>query len=475
MSARPGRPALPRPGVVALLALAELMLTLDLSIVNVALPAIRSELGFSQSSLEWVVNGYALAFGGFLLLGGRAADLFGGRRVFLGALGVFTLASLACGLAPGQPVLVAARAAQGLGAGVLSPATLSILTATYVRPAERNRALSVWTAVAIGGGAVGGLLGGALTELLSWRWIFFVNLPVGLGLLAIGAARLPRAAGTARRGLDLAGAVTVTAGLTALVWALIRSGALGWAAGEVLAGFAAAALLLGAFVMVETRVAREPLVPFSVFRSPLVRAGNLLSFLSFLPVMAIWFFLTLYLQGVRGFTPAEAGLEFLPVSLAVVAGSQVSFRVVARSDARLLFVAGGLLAAAGLAWLSRLSPTTSLPWVIGPASVAMAGGGLMFAPITLAAVAGVAADQGGLASGLLNTSRQIGGALGLAILATVAGAAGTPTGGFGGAFLAGAGIFVATALVGVLALPGELGAPRRQAPAPVSTSTTTSR
>jgi EmrB/QacA subfamily drug resistance transporter len=475
MSARLGRPALPRPGVVALLALAELMLTLDLSIVNVALPAIRGELGFSQSSLEWVVNGYALTFGGFLLLGGRAADLFGGRRVFLGALGAFTLASLACGLAPGQPVLVAARAVQGLSAGVLSPATLSILTATYTRPAERNRALSVWTAVAIGGGAVGALLGGALTELLSWRWIFFVNLPVGLGLLAFGAARLPRAAGTARRGLDLAGAVTVTAGLTALVWALIRSGERGWAAGEVLAGLVAAALLLGAFVVLETRVAREPLVPFSVFRSPLVRAGNLLSFLSFLPVVATWFFLTLCLQGVRGFTPAEAGLLFLPMSLAVVVGSQVSFRAVARSDARLLFAAGGLLAAAGLAWLARLSPATGLPWVLGPASVAMAGGGLMFAPITLAAVAGVPADQGGLASGLLNTSRQIGGALGLAILATVAGAAGTPTGGFGGAFLAGAGIFVATALAGVLVLPGQLGAPRRQAPAPVSTSTTTPR
>ena len=475
MSGRLGRPALPRPGVVALLALAELMLTLDLSIVNVALPAIRGELGFSQSSLQWVVNGYALTFGGFLLLGGRAADLFGGRRVFLGALGAFTLASLACGLAPGQPVLVAARAVQGLSAGVLSPATLSILTATYTRPAQRNRALSVWTAVAIGGGAVGALLGGALTELLSWRWIFFVNPPVGLGLLAFGAARLPRAAGTARRGLDLAGAVTVTAGLTALVWALIRSGALGWAAGEVLAGLVAAALLLGAFVVVETRVARAPLVPFSVFRSPLVRAGNLLSFLSFLPVMATWFFLTLYLQAVRGFTPAEAGYLFLPMSLAVVAGSQVSFRAVAHSDARLLFAAGGLLAAAGLAWLARLSPATGLPWVLGPASVAMAGGGLMFAPITLAAVAGVPADQGGLASGLLNTSRQIGGVLGLAILATVAGAAGTPTGGFDSAFLAGAGIFVATALAGALALPGELGAPRRQAPAPVSTSTTTPR
>ena len=477
MSAAASRPALPELGTVVLLAVAEFMLTLDLSIVNVALPAIRGDLGFSQSSLQWVVNGYALTFGGFLLLGGRAADLLGGRRVFLGALGVFTMASLACGLAPSQAVLVGARSLQGLSAGVLSPATLSILTATYTRPRDRNRALSVWTAVAIGGGAVGALLGGELTGLLSWRWIFFVNLPVGLGLLAFALVRLPRdAVAAARRGLDLAGAVTVTGGLTALVWALMRSGDLGWASGTVLAGLAAAALLLGAFVVIETRVARSPLLPLSVFRSRLVTAGNLLSLLSFLPVMAAWFFLTLYLQAVRGFPPGETGLLFVPMSLAVVAGSQLSFHAISRTDARLLLATGGLIAAAGLAWLGGLSPSTSLPWVIGPASVAMAGGGPIFAPITVAATAGVAAGRGGLASGLLNTTRQIGGARGLAILGTMAGAGITLSDGFGTAFMVGAGIFVATAVTGVVALPGRLGAdpssgpaPGRQAPAPTTT------
>jgi EmrB/QacA subfamily drug resistance transporter len=469
MSAHPRHPSVPLPGLLALLAVAEFMLTLDLSIVNVALPAIRGDLGFDQSSLQWVVNGYALTFAGFLLLGGRAADLFGGRRVFLGALGVFILASLACGLATGQGALVAARGVQGLSAGILAPATLSILTSTFREPRARNRALSIWTATAIGGGAVGGLLGGVLTGVLSWRWIFFVNVPLGAVLLALAISRLPRGApAAARHDLDVAGAVTVTGGLTALVWALIRSGDAGWSSAEVVGGFLAAAVLLGVFVLVETRMAAAPLVPFRVFRSRLLSAGNLLSFSSFVPVMATWFFLTLYLQGLRGRTPVETGLLFLPLSLAVVGGSQVSFRIVARTDARWLFLAGGLLAAAGLAWLGRLSAATALPWVIVPATVAMAGGGLMFAPVTVAATAGVAPEQGGLASGLLNTTRQIGGALGLAVLTTVA-AAHTGQGpaalsaGYATALSAGAVIFVATAIAGALVLPARLDtpAPRR--------------
>jgi EmrB/QacA subfamily drug resistance transporter len=445
-----------RATILALLAVAEFMLTLDLSIVNVALPAIRRDLGFSAGSLQWVVNGYALTFGGFLLLGGRAADLFGGRRVFLGALGAFGLASLACGLAAGQVALVAARVVQGLSAGVLAPATLSILTATYADPVQRNRALSIWTAVAIGGGAVGALAGGLLTEALSWRWIFFVNVPVGGALLALAVACLPRGEpGGARQRLDVAGAITVTAGLTALVWALIRSDPAGWGSGEVIGALGAAATLLGAFAFVETRLARAPLVAFSVLRSRSVAAGNLMSFLSFVPVMATWFTLTLYLQRVRGYSPLDAGLIFLPMSLAVIGGSQASFRAIARVDARLLFAAGGLVAAAGMAWLGRLSSATAMAWVVVPACIAMAGGGLMFAPITVAATSGVAPDQGGLASGLLNTTRQIGGALGLAVLGTVAVNAGYAT-----ALTLGAAIFVVTAIAGALALPGRLGPPR---------------
>jgi EmrB/QacA subfamily drug resistance transporter len=450
-------------GVLALMAVAEFMLTLDLSIVNVGLPAIRGDLGFSQDSLQWVVNGYALTFAGFLLLGGRAADLFGGRRVFLGALGAFTLASLGCALATAEEGLVAARVIQGLSAGVLSPATLSILTATYREPDARNRALAIWTAVAIGGGAIGGLLGGVLTSALSWRWIFLVNVPVGAALLVLAASSLERTpADSTHRRLDLAGAITVTGGLTALVWALIASDDAGWGSADVLGGFAVAAALLGAFVVVETRVARSPLVPFSVFRSRLRSAGNALSFLSFVPVIATWYFLTLYLQVGRGYTPMQTGLLFLPMALAVVGGSQLSFRLLPRLDARALFAGGGLVAAAGLAWLGRLAADTGVPWVIVPGSIAMIGGGLMFAPIMVAATSGVAPEQGGLASGLVNTTRQIGGALGLAVLGTIAAGYAGPgeaSVGYAAALDVGAAIYVVTAIVGTAALPGRLGAP----------------
>ncbi|MBO0787531.1 MAG: MFS transporter [Actinobacteria bacterium] len=468
----PARGGVPRRGLLPVLGTAEFMLVLDLSIVNVALPRIQAGLGFTPGGLAWVVNAYALTFGGFLLLGGRAADLFGGRRVFLTALSVFTLASLACGLAGGPGVLIAARAVQGLSAGVLSPATLSILTAVFTAPRDRNRALSIWTAVAIGGGAAGAIAGGVLTGLLSWRWIFFVNVPVGAGLLAAAWLRLPRTQPGGSRGrLDLAGAVTVTGGLVAITWALIGAQASGWASAQVTGGLAAGAVLLGVFALVETRVARAPLVPFPVFRSRLVSAGNALSFLSFLPAMAIWFLLTLYLQDVRGFTALQAGLVFLPMSLAVAAGTQASFMVITRADTRLVFLGGGLTAAGGAAWLTQLAASGSLWAIVVPACLAMAGGGLMFAPIMTAATTGLPPSQGGLASGLLNTSRQAGGALGLAILASVAAArtgtqhAGVPDGashaaalaaGFSAAFGIAAGIFAATAMIGALILPRQI-------------------
>jgi EmrB/QacA subfamily drug resistance transporter len=456
------RPSFPRRvpemGLLALLAVAELMLTLDLSIVNVALPSIRGDLGFEPSSLQWVVNGYALTFAGFLLLGGRLADLFGGRRVFLGALSAFSVASLACGLAADEASLVGARVVQGLSAGVLAPGTLSILTSTYREPETRTRALAIWTAAAIGGGAVGGLLGGLLTDALSWRCVFFVNVPVGAALLAAATRRLPLTATQgAHHEVDVAGAITATGGLTALTWGLIRAGETGWGAPEVTGGFALAAVLLGAFALLEIRVAHAPLVPFSVFRSRPVSAGNMLSFLSFVPVMATWFFLTLYLQGVRGYTPMQTGLLFLPMSLAVVGASQVGFRVIARLDARALFFAGGAIGAAGLLWLAQLTAATDVVWVIVPASIAMVGGGMMFAPVVLAGTSGTAPGHGGLASGLLNTSRQIGGALGLAVLGTIA--AGD---GYAAAFEVGAAVYGATAIVGALALPARLAARTRR-------------
>ena len=466
----PARDAAAPRGLLPVLATAEFMLVLDLSIVNVALPKIQAGLGFTPGALEWVINAYALTFGGFLLLGGRAADLFGGRRVFLAALSVFTLASLACGLASGPAGLIAARAVQGLSAGVLSPATLSILTAAFTDSRARNRALSIWSAVAIGGGAVGAVAGGLLTGLLSWRWIFSVNVPVGGVLLAAAAACLPReTASTGRSRLDLAGALTATGGLTAITWALIGAQSDGWLSAQVIGALAAGVMLLGAFAVVETRVARAPLVPFSVFGSRLVSAGNALSFLGFVPVMAIWFFLTLYLQDVRGYSALQAGLVFLPLSLAVAAGTQASFKLIPHADTRLVYLGGGLAAAAGAVWLAQLTPAGSLLWTVTvPACLVMAGGGLMFAPVMAAATAGLPPSQGGLASGLLNTSRQTGGALGLAILASVAAAhTGTThgshaglTAGFSAAFAVAAGIFAATAMAGALILPSRIDAPR---------------
>ena len=459
----------PPRGILPILGTAEFMLVLDLSVVNVALPAMRSGLGIAPGALEWVINAYALGFGGFLLLGGRAADLFGGRRVFLAALSAFALASFACGLASGPTVLIAARSVQGVSAGVLSPTTLSILTATFTEPRARNRALSAWTAVAIGGGAVGAVVGGVLTGLVSWRWIFFVNVPVGAVLLVTAAMRLPAAASSVGRRLDVAGAVTVTGGLVAVAGALTSAPAAGWASAKVVGPLATATALFGAFAVVETRVARAPLVPFTAFRSRLLSAGNMLSFLSFVPVMATWFFLTLYLQEVRGYTPLQTGLIFLPVSLAVAVGAQASFKVIVQAGARVLFLAGGAIAAAGLAWLAQLTPGGSLWAVIIPACLTMIGGGLMFAPITMAATSGLPSGQGGLASGLLNTSRQTGGALGLAVLVTIAtarhgGSAASLTAGFRAAFGVGTVIFAATAIIGAVILPRYLGTPISEEP-----------
>ena len=453
------------PRVLGLLAAAEFMLVLDVSIVNVALPSMRADLGLDAGALQWVVDAYAVTFAGFLLLGGRAADLFGARRTFLAALATFSAASLACGVAGGPVALGAARAIQGLSAGVLSPSTLTLLTTAYREPAERRRALSAWTAVAIGGGAVGGLLGGVLTGGLSWRWIFIVNVPVGALLLALGARRLPPSTPPRpRRRLDLAGAVTVTSGLGALVWALIEVGHAGWGSPEVLGGLAGACALLGAFVLIEARLAPEPLLPLPLLRSRPLAAGNALGLLSFVPVLPTWFLLTLYLQAVRHLTPVEAGLVFLPMSLAVIGGSQVGFRT--RADARTLTTAGGLVAAAGLAWLARLSPSTALAWVIVPACLAMAGGGLLFAPVTVAATTGVPAQHAGLASGLLNATRQIGGALGLAVIGAVAAAHGAPPAGYAAALTLAAAVFVVVAGAGAVVMPGHRGrAPRRRRPA----------
>jgi len=408
--------------VLALVCVGQFMVVLDLSIVNVALPSMQRDLGFSTPGLQWVVNAYALAFGGFLLLGGRAADLFGRRRIFMLGLVLFAGASLVCGVAQNQFMLVGARALQGLGAAVLSPATLTILTMTFRAPAERSRALGIWSAMAAVGGASGALLGGILTDLLSWRWIFYINIPIAAAALV--AARIvlveTRAEGE-RPSLDVPGAVAVTGGLVALVYAVAGTSTHAWSAPATVVPLLISGACLAAFVVIETKIVRAPLVPFTVFRSRGLGAANLAMLFAGGAMFSMWFFVSLYLQDVLRFSPLVTGVGFLPQTAAIALGAQISARLVPRYGARLPLLAGIVLSASGLEWLSRAGPTGSY-WgsVFGGATLATFGMGLAITPLAFAATAGVAPTQAGLASGVLNTSRQIGASTALAALATIA-------------------------------------------------------
>ncbi|MGH9297251.1 MAG: MFS transporter [Acidimicrobiales bacterium] len=408
--------------ILTLACVAQFMVLLDVSIVNVALPAMKVSLGFSESGLQWVLNAYTLTFAGFLLLGGRTADLFGRRRVFLIGLAVFTGASLLGGFAENQTMLIVARAVQGLGGAILSPTTLTILTTTFTEPKARTKAMGIWSAVAGAGGAAGALLGGVLTETLSWRWILFINIPIGV--VAFVAARLflqERRVRGERQPLDLPGAVLVTAGLTALVFGVVRSTASGWGGSETLGSLAAAAVLIAWFLFHEARVATAPLMPLRMFSRRSISTANLVMFLLSGALFAMWFFISLYLQQVKGWSPLRTGFAFLPQTVAIVAGAQISSRLVLRTGARLLLVIGGLLSAGGLFWLSDLGVATGYWSGFFVPSVAIALGlGLSFTPLAFAATSGVPPNEAGLASGLVNTSRQIGGAIGLAALTTVA-------------------------------------------------------
>jgi EmrB/QacA subfamily drug resistance transporter len=458
--------------ILAIACLGQFMVILDVAIVTVALPAMRADLGFSATGLQWVVNAYTLTFAGFLLLGGRAADLFGRRRIFLAGLGLFTLASLACGLAPGPGALVAARAVQGLGAAVLAPATLTILTTTFTEPRERARALGIWSAALASGGATGALLGGVLTDTLSWRWIFLVNVPVGLAGIIAARAVLPESRGAvASRSLDVGGALTVTAGLTALVYGLVRTDVVGWTSPETVTALLAAAVLLAAFLVIETRVAAAPLVPLGLLRGRALAGANLAMLCVGGSMFAMWYFVSLYLQGVLGESPLRAGLAFLPASLAVIAGAQAGARLVPRLGPRRVLLVSPLLIAAGLAWMSRVSADGAyVTDILGPIVVAALGLGLSFPPGTYAATAGVAPRDAGLASGLVNSTRQVGGAIGLAALATIAVSQttaalghGSPAealvAGYRSAFLVGACVAVAASLSALL-IPAAASAAR---------------
>jgi EmrB/QacA subfamily drug resistance transporter len=406
--------------LLALLLLGQFLVILDVSVVNVALPSMQEALGLSTAGLQWVINGYTIAYAGFLLLGGRLADVIGQRKAFLGGIGLFVAGSLIGGLAGSEGVLIGGRVVQGLGAAVLSPATLTILLSSFPEGPERARAMGWWMAIGAAGGATGGLVGGLLTEFLSWRWVLLFNVPVGLAALLAASRLLHDVPVTRRPRLDVPGAFTATAGLAALVFGITQIEAHGWTAAQTLVPLAIAAVLLSVFVQLQ-RHAREPLMPLSLFRIPGLAVANAVTLASGLGVFAVWFFLTLYMQEVLGWEPLHAGVGFLPLTGGIILGTQVTTRWLGARDPRAVVSGSLLLAAAGFVVLHFADESTGyLRGVAVPGFLVMFGAGIAFPPIIGAATAGVGPALHGLASGVVNTNRMVGGALGLAVLATVA-------------------------------------------------------
>jgi EmrB/QacA subfamily drug resistance transporter len=444
-----------------LLCAAQFVVVLDASIVNVALPSIGRGLHFSEQDLPWIVNAYVIAFGGFLLLGGRAADLLGRRRVFMAGLIVVAVASLAAGFAATQGELIAARAAQGLGAAIIAPSALSIVTMLFKDGAERNKALGAWGAVAGSAGAVGVLLGGVLTTTLGWEWVLWVNVPVSLIALSLTPGLIPESRGEATtRHFDAAGAFTVTAGLSVLAYALLDASSAGWGSTKIVSLLALAVILLIGFVAIESR-SKAPLVPFRIFRLRTLTGANVVGLLLGASLFSMFFFISLYMQQVLHYSPIHAGLSYLPLAVTIIVAAGLGGQLVTRLGFKPVLAGGMLLISAGLVWFSHVSVGGSfITDILGPSLLAAMGLGFGFVTSTIAALSGVKEREQGLASGLINTSQQIGGALGLAVLSTIATtrthnllASGTSaphalTSGFQSAFLAGAVIaglgFVAT-------------------------------
>ncbi|GGP33519.1 MFS transporter [Streptomyces melanogenes] len=466
-----------RPGVVlAAVAVAQFAVALDLSVVNVALPTIRTALGFAPLQLPWVVHVYALTLGGFLLLGGRAADLYGRRRLFVLGLAVFGLCSLAGGLAQAPWELIAARAGQGLGAAAAAPAALAMLTTTFTEGPRRVRALGVWSAVNAAGGALGVLAGGLLTEYAGWRWVMLINLPIVAVALPLVIAGVPADARPARRErLDVLGTVLATGGIGLLVLGVVRTDTHGWGSASTWVTLATAAALLAAFVLVESR-ATAPLLRLGLLRSRWVAGANVLAFFSTAGQFAAFYFVSLYMQQVLGMGAAATGAAFLPFSVSLIAGTVVATRVTSARTPRASLVSGALLAAAGLAWFARISPHGGfLTDVLGPCIITGVGIGLVIAPIVAAATTGVAPHEAGMASGLMNSSRQLGGCIGVAALTTLAahhtGTATDPAAlnsGYALGLTVAAALFVLAAAVAIGILPrrrAETPAPRPVTPA----------
>jgi EmrB/QacA subfamily drug resistance transporter len=405
---------------LALLSAVQFMVVLDIAIVNVALPSIKIDLNFSQENLQWVISAYALAFGGFLLLGGRAADLLGRRRVFIAGLIVFSAASLLAGLAWSETSLIAARTIQGLGAAIISPAALSILTTTFAEGRERNVALGVWGAVGGFGAAAGVLLGGVLTDALSWEWIFFVNVPVGLIALALAPRLLVESRDVTVRSYDAFGAVLVTAGLTTLVFGITQANSWGWASATTLGVFAASLVLLTAFVLWELRQ-EEPLMRFGLLRVRTVLGANVAGFILGTATFSIFLMLTLYMQQVLGYSAMETGVAYLAVAGTAILWSAVAAQLVTRLGVKPVLVVGMIALTAGVAYFTQVSVGGSYLGDLLPGFLLVGLGlGFSFVPISIAALAGVHHSEAGLASGLFNTTQQIGGALGIAALSTIA-------------------------------------------------------
>jgi EmrB/QacA subfamily drug resistance transporter len=465
----------PTWALLAICCAAQFMVVLDISIVNVALPDMRHDLGLSVTGQQWVVNAYTLTFAGLLMLGGRAADLFGRRRVFMIGLATFTFCSLLGGFAQNGTWLILARAAQGVGGAILAPATLSLLTTRFIDPGERRKALGAWSATAASGAAVGVLLGGILTDLFNWRWVLFVNVPIGLVLLAASFVALPESRSPGgHTSLDLPGALTVTAGLSILVYGIVGTDTHPWGSAQTLVAIGAGVILLGAFLFIEARAA-HPIVPLGIFKNRSLSGGNGVAITIGAALFSMYFFLSLYLQEVNGYSPLKGGLAFFPAGLSTLLGALYAARLMARIGARRQLVIGLLMAAAGLIWMAQVSPHDGyFAHVLGPVLLMGVGLGLSFVPMTMSATSGVPPHEAGLASGLVNTSRQVGGAVGLAAMGTVAanlakhhgpGAASTLsalTNGYDRAFAIAAVVLVAGAAMALL-LPK---APPRMVPVP---------
>ena len=448
--------------LLALLAASQFVVVLDASITNVALPSIGRALGIEQDGLSWVVNAYTLTFGGFLLLGGRLADLLGRRRVYMAGLIVFGIASFIGGLAQSEAMLIASRALQGLGAALLSPAALSILTATFTEGSERNKALGVWGAVAGAGGAVGVLMGGILTEYLSWRWVLLVNVPI----VATAAFLAPRIIHESRvtapkQSFDVAGAISVTAGVSLLVYALVDANNSGWGSATTLSLIALSAALLIAFVVIERRV-EAPLVPGDIFASRTRTASYIIAVLIAGSLFSMFFFISLYMQQVLGWSAIKAGLSYLPLAIMIVITAGVGSQIVNRVGFKPVLATGLGLIAVAMVWWAQISVGGSfLSDVLGPSLVAAAGLGFSFVSVTVGGTSGVRDDEAGLASGLINASQQVGGALGLAILVAISNAAteasdavgvaalndGFQAAFLGGAAMAGVGVVLALTMI----------------------------